>query len=246
MRHVLLLVVFALPAFAQQSFFNVPSGTRTTDHHIFLQAQFNVGPEGGESNFTAATGIAGGLELGFNIFHVDLFGDAVSHSARNLFMANAVYTRELLHWLSFQVGAQAGIGRFETDGGRYDFAGFGWGLARFDWHEARLAGVVGGYAGTASHLGPGWPAGPMAAVEWTAIEGWLALQADLVFGNHESAVAVVGAALLLPWGWQLSAGAILPSPLSHNAFGLCVELTRVPEFEGPPRERLIRPMPVRN
>ena len=86
----------------------------------------------------------------------------------------------------------------------------------------------------------------MAAIEWTAIPGWLALQADLVFGNHESAVAVVGAALLLPYGWQLSGGAILPSPLSHNGFGVCVELTRVPEFEGPPRERLIRPMPVRN
>jgi hypothetical protein len=55
-----------------------------------------------------------------------------------------------------------------------------------------------------------------------------------------------GAALLLPYGWQLSGGAILPSPLSHNGFGVCVELTRVPEFEGPPRERLIRPMPVRN
>lgn len=191
MRHVFLVVLVAVPAFAQQSFFNVPSGTRTTDHHIFLQAQFNVGAEGADSNLTAATGIAGGLELGFNIFHVDLFGDAVSHSARNLFMVNAVYTRELLHWLSFQVGGQAGVGRFETDG-RYDFAGFGWALARFDWHEARLAGVVGGYGGTASHLGPGWPAGPMAAMEWTAIPGWLALQADLVFGNHESAVAVVG------------------------------------------------------
>jgi hypothetical protein len=83
-------------------------------------------------------------------------------------------------------------------------------------------------------------------VEWTAIPGWFALQADLLFGNHESAVAVVGGALLLPWGWQLSAGAILPSPLSHNELGVCVELTRVPEFEGLPRERLIRPSPMRN
>ncbi|MER2560466.1 MAG: hypothetical protein ABTQ32_07105 [Myxococcaceae bacterium] len=245
MRHVLLVSLVAVPAFAQQSFFNVPSGTRTTDHHIFLQAQFNASATGADSNLTAATGIVGGLELGFNIFHVDLFGDAVSHSARNLFMLNAVYTRELLQWLSVQVGGQGGVGRFETDG-RYDFAGFGWALARFDWHEGRLAGVVGGYAGTTSHLGPGWPAGPMVAVEWTAVPGWLALQADLVVGNHESAVAVVGAALLLPYGWQLSGGAILPSPFSHNGVGVCVELTRVPEFEGPPRERLIRPMPVRN
>lgn len=238
------LMLAALPAAAQQSFFNVPSGTRTSDHHIFLQEQLNLA-EAGESNFTAATGLGLGFEVGFNVFHVDLYGDHVSTSARNLFMANAVFTRELNGWLSLQVGGQAGMGRFEADG-RYDFAGLGWGLLRFDWHGPSLAAVVGAYVGTASHLGPGWPAGPMVALEWTAVPGWLALQGDLLLGNHESAVAVVGASLLLPWGWQLSAGVVLPSPLSHNEVGACVELTRVPEFEGLPKERLIRPAPVRD
>lgn len=245
MRFAVFVVLAAAPALAQQSFFNVPAGTRTSDHHIFLQEQLNLGAGGGESNLTAATGLGYGFEVGFNVFHVDLYGDAISHSARNLFMANLVFTGELTGWLSMQAGGQAGMGRFESDG-RYDFAGLGWVLARFDWHEAHLAGVLGAYVGTVSHLGPGWPVGPLAAVEWTAIPGWLALQADLVMGNHESAVAVVGAALLLPWGWQLSAGLILPSPFSHNELGACIELTRVPEFEGLPRERLIRPSPVRN
>lgn len=244
-RLLLLALVFAPPALAQQSFFNVPAGTRTSDHHIFLQEQLNVAAGGAESNFTAATGLGLGFEAGFNVFHVDLFGDTVSHSARNLFMANLVFTRELTDWLTLQVGGQAGMGRFEGDG-RYDFAGLGWALARFDWHAPHLAAVLGVYTGTVSHLGPGWPVGPLVAVEWTAIPGWFALQADLVLGNHESAVAVVGGALLLPWGWALSAGVILPSPFSHNELGACIELTRVPEFEGLPKERLIRPAPMRD
>jgi hypothetical protein len=86
----------------------------------------------------------------------------------------------------------------------------------------------------------------LVALEWTAIPGWLALQADLVLGKHESAMAVVGAALLLPWGWQLSAGFAFSSPFSDNGYAVCVEITRVPEFDGAPRERLIRPVPVRN
>lgn len=241
---VVILASCALPAAAQQSFFNVPAGARTSDHHIFLQAQFNLAGSG-DSNLTAATGLGYGFEAGFNIFHVDLYGDVISHSARNLFMGNLVFTHELTEWLSVQTGGQLGVGRFEGSG-RHDVVAFGWALARFDWHGPRIAAVVGAYAGTVSHLGPGWPAGPMVAAEWTAIPGWLALQADLVIGDHESAVAVVGAALLLPKGWQLSAGAILPSPFSHNGFGVCVELTRVPEFQGPPRERLIRPSPVRS
>lgn len=238
-------MVVAGPAAAQQSFFNVPSGTATSDHHIFLQEQLNFTHSAAESNLTAATGLGYGFEAGFNVFHVDVYGDVTSESARNLFMANLVFTRSLTDWLAVQAGGQAGLGRYESDR-RYAFAGAAWALARFDWHGPRLAAVVGAYTGTESHLGPGWPVGPMVAAEWTAIPGWLALQADVLIGNHESAVAVVGAALLLPYGWQLSAGAILPSPFSRNEFGVCVELTRVPEFEGPPRERLIRPSPVRN
>lgn len=241
----IVVALAASPVVAQQSLFNVPAGTRTRDHHIFLQEQLNLTAEGGESNFTAATGLGYGFEAGFNVFKVDVYGNAISHSARNLFMANLVFTGDLNAWLSFQVGGQAGMGRFETDG-RYDFAGFAWALARADWHEAHLAAALGVYTGTVSHLGPGWPVGPFVALEWTAVPGWFAFQADLLMGNHESGVAVLGGALLLPYGWALSAGLIVPSPFSHNPLGVCIELTRVPEFEGMPRERLIRPMPVRN
>ncbi|MEW5742045.1 MAG: hypothetical protein AB1938_24230 [Myxococcota bacterium] len=245
MRSLLLLLVGlgAAPAWAQQSFFNVPSGTRTSDHHVFLQEQLNL-TASGESNFTAATGLGLGFETGFNVFHVDVYGDHVSQSARNLFMANLVWTSSFSEVLTLQVGVQGGMGRYEADG-RYDVAVLGWALVRYDWHRPRLAGVLGVYGGTPAHLGAGWPAGPMAALEWTAIPGWLALQADLMFGRHESAVAVVGASLLLKYGWQLSVGALLPSPLSDNDFGVVVEVTRVPEFDTPPRERRIVPGHVR-
>jgi hypothetical protein len=73
-RQALVVTLLAsAPTLAQQSFFNVPAGTRTSDHHIFLQAQFNLG-RAGESNLTAATGLGYGFEAGFNIFHIDLYG----------------------------------------------------------------------------------------------------------------------------------------------------------------------------
>jgi hypothetical protein len=229
----LLVACFAFPAeaLAQQSFFNVPSVTRTADHDIFLQEQLNLAIEGGESNFTAATGLGRGFEAGLNIFHVDVYGDYVSESARNIFMGNLAWTSDFSDVFTLQAGIQAGAGRHEETG-HYTTGIFSWAMGRYDWHAPRLAFALGAYAGTEGHLAPGWPAGPMAAVEWIAIPDWLILQGDVLMGNHESAYAVAGFALLLPHGWQLAPGMAIPSPHVSNDLTLVVEITRVPEVAG--------------
>ncbi len=226
-------LTFPAEALGQQSFFNVPSVTGTADHRIFLQEQLNLGLEGGESNFTCATGLGRGVEAGLNIFHVDVYGDYVSESARNIFMGNLAWTSDFSETLTLQVGAQAGAGRHEETG-KYTTAIFGWGMGRWDWHGPGLALALGAYAGTEGHLAPGWPAGPMAAIEWLAVPRWLVLQADVLMGNHESAYAVAGGALLLPYGWQLALGIGIPSPHVSDELTLVVEITRVPEPEEPP------------
>lgn len=236
----ILLLVVACPVFparglAQQSFFNVPSVTGTLDHRIFVQEQLNLSLEGGESNFTASTGVGRGFEVGLNIFHVDVYGDFVSESARNMFMGNLAWTSDFSEDFTLQAGVQGGVGRHEHSG-QYVPAVFSWAMGRWDWHATRLAFALGAYAGTEGHLAPGWPAGPMAAVEWVAVPSWLVIQADVLMGDHESAYAVGGLALLLPHGWQLALGMAVPSPHVSDDLTLVVEITRVPEVEKPPEQ----------
>jgi hypothetical protein len=220
---------------AQQSFFNVPSVTGTLEHRVFLQEQLNLSLEGGESNFTASTGVGRGFEVGLNIFHVDVYGDFVSESARDMFMANVAWTSDFSADWTLQAGVQGGVGRNEHSGD-YEPAVFSWAMGRWDWHATRLAFALGAYAGTEGHLAPGWPAGPMAAVEWVAVPSWLVLQADVLMGNHESAYAVGGLALLLPHGWQIALGMAVPSPKVSDDLTLVVEITRVPELEKTPAQ----------
>ncbi|MBL8956447.1 MAG: hypothetical protein JNK82_37075 [Myxococcaceae bacterium] len=227
---LLLALLVALPAAAQQSLWNVPAGTGTARGGFFFQEQLNL-TRSGESNLTTAIGVGKGLELGLNIFHVHLYGDRVPETARNKVMVNAVYTFDVTDFMKVQLGGHGGLGRDEHLH-REVPAGFAYLLTRFHFEELRLATVVGAYAASESYLGKGWPAGPMLGVEYELVPEWLVVQADLLLGNHEAAVGVIGAALLLPGGWQVAVGLQVPSPFSHNNFGCVVELTHVPPGAG--------------
>ena len=221
-------------AAAQQSMWNVPSGTGTTRGGFFFQEQINAS-QTGESNLTASVGVGYGVELGVNLFHVHLYGDHVPESARNMLMANAIFTIDLTEWLTMQFGGQAGFGRdhhFE----REVPVGFGYVELRFHPESLKLAGVVGAWTGTDTYVGKGWPAGPMLGLEYEVVDEWLVLQADLLMGNNEAAVGVVGAVLLLPLGWQLALGLQVPSPFSKNGFGGVLEITHIPPGSGEHKE----------
>lgn len=209
--------------------FNVPSGVDTVKEGFFFQEQINLA-RSGESNLTASVGLLKGFEMGLNLFHVNLYGPGAEF-ARNMIMVNAIYTTDLTDWAALQIGGQLGFGRRLTDTSEVP-VGWGYALTRVHSTVTDLAFVIGAYAGTESYLGHGWPAGPLAGIEYELIEEHLVLQADLLFGNHEAAVAVIGAVLLLPLGWQLALGIQLPSPLSHNAVGATLEITRVPPGVG--------------
>ncbi len=209
--------------------FNVPAGTGTTRGGFFFQEQINASASG-ESNLTASVGVGHGVEVGLNLFHVHLWGHQ-AESARNLLMANAIFTVELTEWLTMQFGGQAGFGRDEHQH-QYVPAGFGYVEMRIHPESLKLAGVVGAWTATESYVGRGWPAGPMFGAEYEVIHEWLVLQGDLLMGPNESCVGVIGAVLLLPLGWQLSLGLQVPSPLSKNSFGGVLEITHVPPGAG--------------
>jgi len=227
---LLLPLLLAAPAAAQQSLWNVPSGTGTARGGFFFQEQLNLS-RSGESNLTTAIGVGKGLELGLNLFHMHLYGDRVPETARNKVMVNAVFTLDVTDWLTLQFGGHAGFGRDEHLK-REVPAGFGYVEGRFHLEELRLAAVVGAWTATESYVGKGWPAGPLLGLEYELVHEWLVLQGDLLMGNNEAAVGVIGAVVLLPHGWQVAVGLQVPSPFSHNSFGGVIELTHVPQGTG--------------
>lgn len=227
LRFAALASLLGVPALAQQSMFNVPAGTGTVRGGFFFQEQLNLS-QTGESNLSTAVGVGGGLELGLNLFHVSLYGPAhPAQSGRNLLMANAVLTLDRSEWLTLQLGGHAGFGR-RPHQETVEPAGFAYLVGRFHSHLPNLAVVAGAYAATESYLGHGWPAGPLLGVEYELVDEWLVLQGDLLMGDHEAGVGVLGAVLLLPHGWQLALGVQVPSPFSKNPIGAVVELTKVP------------------
>ena len=189
---------------------------------MFVQEQANFG-ERAESNLTIDYGLPEGFEVGVNVFSLELTEHATEE--RPMLLANAAWTTDASEWLRLQLGVQAGA-RLPGPG-RASGAVFAWASMRLrfgdlgDW-------VVGTYAGNNDYLGVGTPLGLMCGVEVPLVREWLALVAEYISGTSEASVGVVGLVLLLPLGFQISAGLQLPSPLSPNGLAGVLELTRVP------------------
>ncbi len=226
------LVVLALPGVvhAQQSLFNVPSATGTPEGGVFVQEQLNLGKTG-ESNFTVDYGVLPGLEVGVNLFHLDLWGEPQGRATRAMVMGNAVWTLEPTEWVNFQAGMQLGVGARHQS--KVEPVAFGWASTRVAILDELLSFTVGGYAGTPSFLGEAHPFGPMVGFEIDLIPGHFHLQGDLMMGFNEAAVGVLGGVVFLPAGLQVAFGVQVPGPLTQNAFGLVLEVTRVPDTSQP-------------
>jgi hypothetical protein len=234
MRSLLVLVVLAAPAFAQQSFFNVPSTQETVPGRLFGQVQMTGTPIGGEVNTTLELGIVRWLEVGFNLFHMPLYHLTDSHSgpASSTTALNANVYFEPASFLALEFGAQGGVG-FIPGTTTLEPVIYGWGTMRLEAPGRWGSYVIGGYAGTRGALGKGPPAGGLFGVEIPIWEHVIHAQGDWVIGLNDTSVAVVGAVVFIGKNFQLSAGAQLPSPGSGNAFGGVLELTYVPS---PPAE----------
>lgn len=204
----------------------------TPKGEVFVQEQLNLSTAG-ESNLTAEFGVVGGLELGVNLNHVNLYKQPSRRTARNAFMANAVYTRAILDWLQVQFGAAAGAGMHPLSQ-RAQFVSQGWAVTRLTYHRWDFSFIAGAYAGTTNMMGGRAPVGPMIGIEWGVIPRRLYMVADLLMGVNEAAVAVVGGAVWLTHNLVMSAGAQLPAPGSGNGFGGVFELTWQPPDEPTP------------
>jgi hypothetical protein len=219
------LLLLPTTAAAQQSLFNVPGTVATPRGEVFVQEQLNVGARG-TSNLTVDTGIAPGLEIGVNVFDVTLYDASEALAETPLSMVNGVYTLDVDPLMTVQLGTQIGVA---TSGGADAVE-----LAAYGWASMRLHGgvygdyVIGAYAGSPAYLGPGTAVGIMAGTEIPLAPHLLHLMADFVYGNNEASLGVAGLVFFLPLDFQISVGVQFPSPMSENAWGGVLELTRAP------------------
>ena len=86
---------------------------------------------------------------------------------------------------------------------------------------------LGGYYANHAYAGSGDSFGLMAGIEFPLIENKMHLMGDLLSGNNGISVTVLVVVFYLPNNWQLSFGAQLPAPSSHNDYGMVFEITKL-------------------
>jgi hypothetical protein len=220
-----LLFLCPRSASAQQSLFNVPGTVATPGGEVFAQEQLNFTTRG-ISNLTVDAGLGAGFEIGVNVFDVTLYDTSEAVGETPLSLLNAAYTIDVGALLTVQLGVQAGIA---ARGGANPIAGAGYGWASMRFHGGDFGDyVVGAYAGNDAYLGPGNAMGVMAGTELPLARRLVHVMIDFVYGNNEASVGVAGLVFFLPQSFQLSVGVQFPSPMSDNAWGGVLEITRAP------------------
>lgn len=229
------LIVISVPTslHAQQTLFNVPSGTITEAEEVFLQEQLNFG-RFGESNLTIDYGIGNNIEIGLNIFKVNLYpGNVIpqpGESNDSAFLFNVQKVVDFDEEWSIELGTQNGLSANNARQ-QVDYLNFTWASARYEPEHIEGIYIAGIYAGNPPYLGTGSAAGLMLGVEYPLIRDRFSLVADALAGSNDSSVVVVGGQYTLSQrlGWQISLGAQLPFPGSKNDYGVVVELTKFPK-----------------
>jgi hypothetical protein len=226
---------YAGPAAGQQSLFNVPSGEIAAPGRLFGQLQSTLTADRGEASLTVDLGVTRFWEVGFNLMRVPLWDrgqlsgmPTVRAPLDSAALINSSVRVTPARWLGLSAGLQAGValgGRGLSPSPILN----GWLLGRLSVVERRLTWIVGGYAGTESALGSGWPAGPMTGLELVVVRDRLLFMADWIVGLNSASVAVLGLVVHLTPEVQLSLGAQVPSPGAANPPGAVIELTVLAE-----------------
>ncbi|MEI7838921.1 MAG: hypothetical protein WCJ11_00295 [Methylococcaceae bacterium] len=214
---------FSSLSVAQQNLFNVPSSDITEKGKVFFQQQFNLSNVSGASNTTLDYGLGDELEMGINIFNIDLY--PTNELQNPHILANFQKGFTLNEYYKFSFGTQTGFTP-PAYNKTIDIPSFSY--LNNAVHLEHLGNYyLGMYYANHAYAGEGDSFGVMAGVEYPLIEKKLHLQGDILTGNNAISVAVLGFVIFLPRDWQLSFGAQLPSPTSDNDYGAVFEITKL-------------------
>jgi len=210
--------------FAQQNLFNVPSADITEQGQFFFQQQFNFfTPAIGTSNTTFDYGLGHEFEIGLNVFNVDFHASEGNfqnpHVLLNFQKGFSVFKN---YKISF--GTQSGITPplYNKTVEIPSFSYLHNALNLNEWGKYYL----GSYYTNRAYAGEN-QFGYMTGFEYPLFENKFHLMGDYISGNSDISVAVLGAVIFLPNKWQLSLGAQIPAPSSHNNYGLVFEITKL-------------------
>jgi hypothetical protein len=220
----LFIGVFPCVGTAQQNLFNVPSSEITKKNKFFFQQQFNIGALAGNSNTTIDYGLGDNIEVGINLFNLDLYPTNSSiHNPH--FLVNFQKAFELTKNYKISLGTQTGFTPpiYHQDIAIPSFSYLNNAIDLDRWGKYYL----GAYYANLAYAGPGDSFGVMAGAEIPLIEDKVHLMGDLMTGKNDIGVAVVGLVFYLPSDWQLSFGAQLPAPGSNNDYGMVFEITKL-------------------
>jgi hypothetical protein len=209
---------------AQQNLFNVPSSDITEKNKFFFQQQFNFSSLQGNSNTTLDYGLGDNLEVGINLFNVDMYSSTGGYTNPN-FLLNFQKGFQITEAYKVSFGTQTGVKVpiYSTTVQMPSFSYFTNALNLEKWGKY----YVGSYYANHAYAGTGDSFGLMAGIEYPLIEKKVHFMGDILTGNNDISVAVLGFVVFLPKDWQLSFGAQLPAPSSNNDYGMVFEITKL-------------------
>jgi hypothetical protein len=219
------LIICNLPTtgWAQQNLFNVPSSEITEKNKFFFQQQFNFASLG-ESNTTVDFGLGNDLEIGINLFNLNVYSNTTGLTNPNfLFNFQKAFNINEIYKVSF--GTQTGLTPplYNATIRIPSFSYINNAVDLEKWGKYYL----GSYYANPAYAGSGDSFGIMAGIEYPLISNKMHLMGDILSGNNAISVAVLGFVLFLPANWQLSFGAQIPSPSSNNEYGMVFEITKL-------------------
>lgn len=220
---VLTNMVFTKISWAQQNLFNVPSSEITEKNKLFFQQQFNF-TSLGESNTTLDYGLGNNLEIGINLFNLGFYSNN-GDLPNPYFLVNFQKAININKAYKISFGTQTGITPplYKNVIQVPSISYINNAVDLDKWGKYYL----GGYYANHAYAGSGESFGLMAGIEFPLIENKMHLMGDLISGNNGISVAVLGMVFYLPNNWQLSFGAQLPAPSSHNDYGMVFEITKL-------------------
>lgn len=207
-------------SFAQQNFFNVPSGEVANRKQVVLQEQVNMTTIY-ESNFMFTTGLAKNFELGMSIFNTSLGGISRGESAsigRSEVMINSQYAFLRNSYYSMSWGTITGIKLRGQEFRSFNYIMNSWN--RYKWLK-----LAGGIYTTETDVKRGkFPVGFLGGLDIMLLPT-IKLTSDIIVGRDDLSVWVGGFTWQLRKNWSLAAGYQHSSYLANTPRGLVVELT---------------------
>lgn len=220
----LIISCFSEVGLSQQNLFNVPSSDITEKNKVFIQQQFNFASLQGSSNTTLDYGLGDNLEVGINVFNVDMYSSTGEFTNPN-FLLNFQKGFHITEAYKMSFGTQTGVKLpfYSTTVQMPSFSYVNNALNLEEWGKY----YVGAYYANHAYAGAGDSVGLMAGIEYPLSEKKVHFMGDILTGNNDISIAVLGFVVFLPKDWQLSFGAQLPAPSSNNDYGMVFEITKL-------------------